>query len=320
VDPLVTADDVAAAAQRVQGHVRRTPTIAGGADELGLPIGVTLKLELLQHTGSFKPRGAFNRILAALESGDVPGVGLVAASGGNHGAAVAYAAGRLGLHADVFVPSTSPVNKRHRIAALGADVYVIDGLYDDAQAAADERRHDTGALLVHPYEDRAIVAGQGTMAVELDGQLDGYDTLVVAAGGGGFVAGQAAWIGHRRRVVSVEPETSRCLHAALEHGGPVTVDVAGLAADSLGARRLGDVPWSIVGQFVDDAVLVRDRDIRSAQTTLWDAYRLVVEPGGAAALAGLRSGAYVPAPDERVVVVVCGSNCDPATVVEPLIR
>jgi len=318
VESLVTADDVAAAARRVQGHVRRTPTIAGGADELGLPVDVTLKLELMQHTGSFKPRGAFNRILMALEANEVPGIGLVAASGGNHGAAVAHAARRLGLRAEVFVPSTSPVNKRDRIAALGADVHVIDGLYDDAQAAADERRHDTGALLVHPYEDRAIVAGQGTMAVELDRQLDGYDTIVVAAGGGGFVAGQAAWIGDQRRVVSVEPETSRCLHAALELGRPVTVDVAGLAADSLGARRLGDVPWSIVRRFVDDAVLVTDGDIRAAQGALWDTFRLVVEPGGAAALAALRSGAYVPQPDERVVVVVCGSNCDPETVVKPL--
>jgi threonine dehydratase len=205
--------------------------------------------------------------------------------------------------------------KRNRIAGFGATLYVIDGLYDDAQLAATERQSQTGALAVHPYEHPHVVAGQGTLARELDEQLpDGYDTLVVASGGGGFTAGQAAWIRDRRTVVSVEPETSRCLHAALEAGTPVGVPVSGVAADSLGARRLGDVAWSIVEHFVDRAVLVTDDDIRAAQRTMWDAFRLVVEPGGATALAALQSGAYAPAAGERVVVVVCGSNCDPSTV------
>jgi len=317
VEPQVTPDDVRDAARRVAGHVRRTPVIAGGASELGIPCDVSLKLELLQHTGSFKPRGAFNRILSALELDDVPAPGLVAASGGNHGAAVAHAARTLGLHAVVFVPSTSPGQKRDRIAALGADVHVVEGLYDDAQLAADKQVVEHGGLLVHPYDHPAIVAGQGTMAMELDDQVADYDTLLVATGGGGFIAGQAAWTRDRRRVVSVEPTSTRCLHAACQHGAPVDVDVGGLAADSLGSRRLGDVSWSIVSRFVDDAVVVDDADIRAAQTALWDCFRLVVEPGGATALAALRAGTYAPDRGERLVVVVCGSNCDPTSVTEP---
>ena len=314
IEPQVTAHDVDDAAQRIGSRVRRTPVIDAAADELGTPVDVVLKLELLQHTGSFKPRGAFNRVLTALEAGDIPAGGLVAASGGNHGAAVAHVGRQLGLHAEVFVPSTSPTTKRDRIAALGADVRVVDGLYDDAQLAADRRQAETGALLVHPYEHRDVIAGQGTVARELDDQVDGYDTLVVAAGGGGFIAGQAAWITTTRRVVAVEPATSRCLQTALEHGGPTAVEVSGVAADSLGARRLGAVAWSVVAGYVDDAVVVADEDIREAQRALWDQFRLVAEPGGAAALAALRCGAYVPDVGERVVVVVCGSNCDPNTV------
>ncbi|MGI8763652.1 MAG: serine/threonine dehydratase [Ilumatobacteraceae bacterium] len=312
--PLVLADDVDAAARRIGSRVRRTPVISGRAADLGLPVDVVLKLELLQHTGSFKARGAFNRVLAALDAGEVPVSGLIAASGGNHGMAVAHVARELGLSAEVFVPSTSPATKRERIAALGADVFVIDGLYDDAQVAADERGAVTGALAVHPYEHRAVVAGQGTVARELEEQVDGYDTLLVAAGGGGFIAGQAAWIGDRRRVVGVEPVASCCLRTALDHGRPTAVEVSGVAADSLGAKRLGDIAWSVVRRFVDDAVVVDDDDIRDAQRVLWDQFRLVVEPGGATALAALRAAAFVPEAAERVVVIVCGSNCDPATV------
>jgi len=169
---------------------------------------------------------------------------------------------------------------------------------------------------VHPFEHPHVVAGQGTMALELDDQMpEGYDTLVVATGGGGFTAGQAAWVGTRRRVVSVEPETSRCLQAAMEQGWPTVVPVSGVAADSLGAKRLGEVAWSIVQHYVDEAVVVPDDEIRAAQRALWDELRLIVEPGGATALAALRCGAYVPAVDERVVVVVCGSNADPSTIV-----
>ena len=189
-------------------------------------------------------------------------------------------------------------------------------MYDDAQAAAEERKAETGALEIHPYDHPATVAGQGTMARELEEQAGAFDTIVVASGGGGFIAGQAAWLRDRVRVVNVEPETSQCVRAALTAGEPVPVDVSGLAADSLGAKRVGAVPWSVIREFVNEAVVVSDDSIRAAQIELWDAFRLVVEPGGAAALAAIRTGAYVPESDERVVVVVCGSNCDPASIVE----
>lgn len=311
-DPLVTPDMIEAARARISPYIRRTPIMSTRPGELGLHHGVALKLELLQYAGSFKPRGAFNRILAAGD--DVPTAGVIAASGGNHGAAVAYASRRLGLTAEIFVPASSPAMKRDRIVSFGATVHVVDGLYDDAQAAATARQLETGALMVHPFDHIDVVAGQGTLAAELDDQLDSYDTLLVASGGGGFTAGQAAWVRNTRKVVSVEPETSRCLQAALEAGGPVAVDVSGVAADSLGARQLGEVAWSIVQAHVDAAVLVDDDAIRSAQRALWDEVRVVAEPGGATALAALRTGAYVPEPGERVIVVVCGSNCEPASV------
>lgn len=304
VDPLVNPDDVERAAERIGDRARRTPTIDHGP--------LVLKLELLQHAGSFKTRGAFNRVLG---EPSIPAAGLIAASGGNHGAALAYVGGTLGIPTEIFMPSTSPDIKRRNIERFGATVQVIEGYYDDAQAAADARRAETGAMEIHPYDHPATVAGQGTMGRELEEQIGGFDTIVVAAGGGGFIAGQAAWFGDRVRVVSVEPETSQCLRAARLAGEPVGVEVSGVAADSLGARRLGAVPWSIVRRFVDEAVVVPDDAIRAAQRELWDDLRLIAEPGGAAALAAIRTGAYLPAAGERVVVVVCGSNCDPATIV-----
>ena len=314
--PAVTPDDIRAAAARISSHVRATPIMHVAASEFDLPFAnaLTLKLELLQHVGSFKPRGAFNRVLAA---GQLPDAGLVAASGGNHGAAVAFVARSLGVRAEVFVPASSPAMKRDRIAALGATVHVIDGLYDDAQVAAIERQAETGALAVHPFEHPDVVAGQGTMSLELEAQMSpaGFDTVLVASGGGGFTAGQAAWFEGRKRVVSVEPITSQCLNAARIAGEPIDVTVAGLASDSLGARRLGSVAWSIVQPFVAHSVVVDDDAIRAAQRLLWDRLRLIVEPGGATALAALHSGVYVPEPNERIVVVVCGANCDPATIV-----
>ncbi len=313
--PAVTPDDIRAAALRIAGRVRVTPIMQVAASEFDLSMAnaLTLKLELLQHVGSFKPRGAFNRVLAA---GPLPEAGLVAASGGNHGAAVAFVARALGIRAEVFVPSSSPAMKRDRIASLGATVHVIDGLYDDAQVAAIQRQTETGALAVHPFEHPDVVAGQGTMSLELEEQMSptGFDTLLVASGGGGFTAGQAAWFTGRKRVVSVEPITSQCLNAARLAGEPVDVTVAGLASDSLGARRLGSVAWSVVKPYLDHSITVDDDAIRAAQRLLWDRLRLIVEPGGATAFAALLSGAYVPEPDERIVVVVCGANCDPATV------
>lgn len=301
---LVTPDDVDRAAELIGGRIRRTPTIEHGS--------LVLKLELLQHAGSFKTRGAFHRVLGA---GEIPDAGLIAASGGNHGAALAYVGGALGIPTEIFVPSTSPDVKRRNIERFGATVRVIDGYYDDAQAAAELRRAETGALEIHPYDHPATVAGQGTMGRELEHQIGGIDTIVVASGGGGLIAGQAAWFGDRVRIVSVEPETSQCLRAARLAGEPVDVDVSGVAADSLGARRVGAVPWALVRRFVDESVVVPDDAIRAAQRELWDELRLIAEPGGAAALAAVRTGAYAPARGERVVVIVCGSNCDPATFV-----
>jgi threonine dehydratase len=301
--PAVSPDDVERAAERIGDRVRRTPVIEHGP--------LLLKLELMQHAGSFKTRGAFNRVLG---EPDIPAAGLIAASGGNHGAALSYVGGTLGVPTEIFMPSTSPVIKRHNIERFGATVHVIDGYYDDAQTAADERRAVTGAMQIHPFDHPATVAGQGTMSRELEQQVGTIDTIIIASGGGGFIAGQAAWFRDRARVVSVEPESSQCVRRALAAGDPVDVDVSGVAADSLGARRIGSVPWSVVRRFVDDAVVVSDDAIRAAQRALWDELRLIVEPGGAAALAAIRSGAYVPAPGERVVVAVCGSNADPTTI------
>lgn len=300
----VTPDDIERAADRIGDRARRTPVIAHGP--------LTLKLELMQHAGSFKTRGAFNRVLGET---DLPTAGLIAASGGNHGAALSYVGGSLGVPTEIFMPSTSPDIKRQNIERFGATVQIVDGYYDDAQAAADARRADTGALQIHPYDHHDTVAGQGTMARELEQQIDGLDTIIVAAGGGGFIAGQAAWFRDRVRVVCVEPETSQCVRAALAAGEPVPVSVSGVAADSLGARQVGNAPWLVIREFVDESVVVSDDAIRAAQRELWDVFRLIVEPGGAAALAAIRAGAYVPAPGERVVVVVCGSNADPATIV-----
>lgn len=306
--PAVTPDDIERAAERVGERTRRTPVIEHRDAQRDL----VLKLELLQHAGSFKTRGAFNRVLA---EPSVPIAGVVTASGGNHGAALSYVGSQLGIATEVFMPSTSPAMKRANIERFGATVTVIDGYYDDAQQAANERQAVSGALMVHPFDHPATVAGQGTMSRELEQQVGAFDTLVVATGGGGFTAGQAAWFRDRVKIVSVEPESSQCLRAALAAGHPVEVPVSGVAADSLGAKRIGAVPWSIVRHFVDEAVVVGDDDILAAQRALWNDLRLIVEPGGAAALAAIRCGAYVPVPGERVVVVVCGSNCDPATVV-----
>lgn len=293
------------AVDRIAGRVRRTPTM-----ELDLDgIGVVAKLELLQHTGSFKPRGAFNRVLAA---GDLPPVGLITASGGNHGAAVAYVAHELGVPAEVFVAEVTPALKRDRIASLGAAVVIGGPQYPDALEASRRRAAETGALEIHAYDHELTVAGQGTMGVELEEQVPDLDTVVMSVGGGGFAAGSAAWFAGRRKVVCVEPAGSRALHAALEAGRPVDVDIDSVASDSLGARRIGEVPFEHLRTV--ESVLVDDDAIRNAQRWLWDRIRLVVEPGGAAATAALLSGVYRPAPGERVVAVICGSNADPATV------
>ena len=301
--------DIEAAWVRIRDHVRVTPVIEVEADAFGPP--VLLKLELLQHTGSFKPRGAFNRVL----SSDVPAAGLIAASGGNHGLAVAHVAATLGHPAEIFVPEASPPIKVDRLRGYepAVTVTVHGALYADAHEASTRRAAETGALVVHPYDQPEVVAGQGTMARELDAQAPDLDTVIIAVGGGGLVAGAACWFQGRTKVVAVEPTTSRALGAALDAGRPVAVEVSGVAADSLGARRVGDLAFA-AAQACVTAVEVTDADIVDAQRRLWRSVRLIAEPGGAAALAAITSGAYRPEPGERVAVVVCGANTDPTTV------
>ena len=303
----VEPDDVRAAAERIAGRVRRTPILELGDVDASSAVA---KMELLQHTGSFKPRGAFNKLL----SGDVPPAGVIAASGGNFGSAVAYAARATGVPAEVFIPSTSPQAKVSRVRGYGAGVMIIEGYYAEAQAALAARQRETGALLMHPFDQPEVIAGQGTIGIELEEQVPDLDTVLVAIGGGGLIAGIAAWFRGRVRVVGVEPVTCATMTAALAVGEPVVADVGGVAADSLGSARVGDHTFPLVRDHVDRVVLVEDDAIREAQRAYWDACRLIVEPGGAAALAALRSDAYRPEPGERVCVLASGANCDPATV------
>ncbi len=295
------------AAARVGSRVRLTPTIEiePGAFDNDAPI--TLKLELLQHTGSFKPRGAFNRVLASV----VPDSGVIAASGGNHGAAVAYAARVLGHRAEIYVPEPTPALKLKRLAQYGADVVAVGASYAEAFTASQQRAEQSGALAVHAYDQEEVVAGQGTVGRELERQAPDLDTVFVAVGGGGLIGGIAAWYAGRARVLGVEPESCPTLARALDAGRPVDVAVSGLAADSLGARRIGDIAFSIAQRYVERVVLVSDEEILAAQRLLWDRVRVLAEPGGAAALAGMLSGRYGARAGERVGVVVCGGNVDP---------
>lgn len=297
------------AAERIAGKVRRTPTLTTAIDGRR----VHLKLELLQHTGSFKPRGAFNRVLGAPQ---IPEAGVLAASGGNHGAALAFVAHSLGIPCEIFVADVTPEIKRRNIARYGAKVTVGGRLYADALEASLRRAEETGAMEIHAYDHPETVAGQGTMALELDEQIPGIGTVYMAAGGGGFIAGAAGWWEGAVELVAVEPEGAPTINAALRAGRPVPVEVDSLAADSLGSRTVGDYPFDAISRGVTQSVLVSDPAIRDAQRFLWHEFRVVAEPGGAAALAGLRTGAFVPERPGEVVVVVCGSNCDPATVTD----
>lgn len=311
IDATVERADIVAALDRVGDHVRRTPVVETAPGAFGIDTPLTLKLELLQHTGSFKPRGAFNKMLAS----DVPEVGVVAASGGNFGLAVAYAARSLGHRAEIFVPDTSPAAKIDRIREMGADVRVVPGYYQEASVVAHARQAKTGALAMHPFDQPEVVAGGGTLGLELSEQVPDADTILVAVGGGGLIAGIASWFRGDVRVVGVEPEGCPTLHAALDAGEPVDVEVGGIAADSLGPSRVGRIAFAAACAWVDRVVLVSDEAIRQGQRRLWRDVHLVAEPGGAASLAAMIVDAYRPSPGERVVVVVCGANTDPATVV-----
>ncbi|WP_164660726.1 threonine/serine dehydratase [Tropicibacter sp. Alg240-R139] len=295
--------EINAAAERIADHVQKTPVMTVNGFGLGYP--VELKLEHMQHTGSFKPRGAFNTLL----SSDIPAAGVVAASGGNHGAAAAYAARTLGYPAKIFVPEMAGPSKIALIEGIGADLTVVPGEYANALAMAQSHEADTGAMQIHAYDAPATVAGQGSCFAEWDAQGLEADTVLIAVGGGGLIAGALAWFQGARKVVAVEPETSCALNAALAAGAPVDVNVSGVAANALGARRIGDICFELAQGM--QSVLVSDDAITGAQRALWREHRQLVEPAGATALAALMSEAYVPEPGERVAVLVCGGNIAP---------
>jgi threonine dehydratase len=296
---------IADAHRLLDPYIRRTPTITVAGDDFGIRARrVCLKLELLQHTGSFKVRGAFTNLLLRA----VPSAGVVAASGGNHGAAVAYAARALGHASTIFVPNVASPTKVKQIRDYGAELVVVGERYADALAASEAWRARSGALPIHAFDQVETLVGQGTVGAELDEQAPELDTLLVAVGGGGLIGGIAAWYRGATRIIGVEPETAPTLFRALEAGRPVDAEAGGIAADSLAQRRVGELMFPLAQQYVERVALVSDRAIRQAQEALWTRLRLVAEPGGAAAFAALLSGQYLPEQDERVGVLVCGGN------------
>lgn len=300
---MVTRSDVERAAARIAGRVRHTPVF-----EVREPGPLLLKLEYLQHSGSFKARGAFNRILAAAEAGELPEAGVVAASGGNAGLAFAYAARTVGVPAEVYVPRTAPQVKVAKLRAMGATVVQHGREYVEAYEAARKRQAETGAVFCHAYDQPDVVAGQGTVALE----LPDVDTVLVAVGGGGLISGIAAALQGYAQVVGVEPQRCATLHAALDAGRPVDVPVGGVAADSLGARSLGEIAFDVVTRCGVTSLLVSDEAIIEARRDLWSRFRIAVEHGAAAAWAALLTGGHRPRPGERVAVVLCGANTDPS--------
>jgi len=301
---VITRDDIRAAHDRIAPYIRRTPIHELEAGALGLPFPVSLKLEHLQITGSFKLRGAFNNLL----SRDIPDAGVVAISGGNHGAAVAYAATRLGTTSTVYVPSNIAVEvKMDRMRGFGADVIAVPGDVDATIAVYADHAKRTGALEVHPYDSDLTLTGQGTVAAEIQQQMD-IDTLLISVGGGGLIGGALLWMRGDVNVIAVETELTACLAQSRAAGEVVTIAPGGISASGLGASQIGALGWEASQKWLTDAVVVSDEATFEAQRRLWDASRLVVEPGAATALAALTSGAYVPRGDERVGVLLCGGN------------
>ncbi len=318
---LPSRADVEAAAQRVAPWIRVTPLVEVDAVDLGLPERrwpLVLKLEMLQHAGSFKGRGAHNQLL-----GETPPAGVVAASGGNYGVAVAYAAHRLGVPATVFVTDTTAPAKLDRLRSLGATVEVVPGYYDQALAASQEHAATTGARFLHAFDQPEMLEGAGTLAAELEWQAaaasraatgtEGLDRVVVAVGGAGLIGGVACWYRGAVSVTGVETRGCRGLDAALRAGRVVDTEVSGLAADALGARRVGELGFAAARAWTEGVVVVEDADLSVAQRRLWRALRVATEPAGAAALAALTTGALPADPDERIAVVLCGGNVDPGT-------
>ena len=297
--------EIELAAQRIKGHVVETPVLRSEA--IGMPYSIELKFEQMQHTGSFKPRGAFNTLI----SEGAPKAGIVAASGGNHGAAVAYAAKNLGFNTRIYVPELAGASKIALIKSIGADLQVVKGQYSEAFLAAQDWEAQTGARQVHAYDTVPTVAGQGTLALEWEHQGLEADTLLIAVGGGGLIAGAAAWFQKTKKIIAVEPQTSSALHAALNNGAPLDVTVSGIAVNALGAKKIGQICFDLAVEMGMQSVLVNDDAILAAQKLLWRAHRQLVEPAGATALAALTSGAYKPEKDESVAVLVCGANIAP---------
>lgn len=286
-------------------HVRETPVVRVAAEDFGLAgAPIAIKLELLQHAGSFKPRGAFANLLLR----DVPKAGVVAGSGGNHGAAVAYAAQRLGVPVRIFVPTFASPAKIALIRSYGVDLVVEGERYADALALSEAWVAQSGALPVHAFEQHETLLGQGTVAREFAAQAPDATTWLVAVGGGGLIGGMAAWAAGDKKIVAVEPEAAPTLHMARAAGRPVDAPAGGIAGDSLAPKRVGEIMFPIAQRHVAESVLVPDDAIREAQRTLWRVLRVVAEPGGAAAFAALLSGAYKPAPHEHVGVLLCGGN------------
>jgi len=303
--PPIDRESIARTYEVIRPFVRRTPTIAIDGADCGLgSCDAVLKLELLQHSGSFKARGAFATMLLR----DVPLAGVVAASGGNHGVAVAFAARRLGKAARIFLPSVAAPAKIERIREYGAELVITGERYADALAACEAWAARSGALQIHAFDQTETLLGQGTVGLELEEQEAHLDTLLVAVGGGGLLGGIASWYAGRIRLIGVEPEEAPTLTAALAAGRPVDARAGGIAADSLAPKRVGELMFPIAQRHVDRVVLVRDEDIQAAQRMLWDRVRIVTEPGGAAAFAALLSARYQPGPRERIGVLLCGGN------------
>ncbi|HKE21311.1 MAG TPA: threonine/serine dehydratase [Bryobacteraceae bacterium] len=302
---VISREQIAAIEPLVRPYIRRTPVIEVEGADLGLDGGrLTLKLELMQHAGSFKARGAFTNLLTRL----VPDAGVVAASGGNHGAAVAFAAQRLGKPATIFVPTVAAPAKMERIRGYGARLVVIGERYADSLAASEQFLAETGAMAIHAYDQVETLLGQGTLGMELEAQAPELDTLLVAVGGGGLIGGIAAWYGGRVRIIGVEPEAAPTLYMAMAAGRPLDAPAGGIAADSLAPKRVGEMMFPLALAYVERVALVPDEAIAQAQDVLWNTLRIAAEPGGAAALAALLARRYQPHPGERVGVVVCGGN------------
>ena len=303
--PDITRERIAATEAVIRPYIRRTPLVAANLADFGLPAApVTFKLEMLQHSGSFKARGAFANLLLR----KIPAAGVVAASGGNHGVAVAYAAQRLGIPATIFVPNITSPAKVERIRGCGAKLVIAGSRYADALAASETHVERTGAMAVHAYDQAETLLGQGSVGLEFEQDAPDIDTLLVAVGGGGLIGGIAAWSAGRTRIIAVEPEQSPTLYAAFEAGAPVDAPAGGIAADSLAPRRVGQLMFPIARAHVEKVLRVSDDAIRQAQAALWSSLRVVAEPGGAAAFAALLCGRHRPAPGERVAVLICGAN------------